>query len=283
MSMEKLKIESCIPLRDGTQIPQLGFGVYQLTDEQEAQTAIHTALDAGYRHFDTASAYENEALLGKAFAEAAVSREDLFLTTKCWISEFGKEKTRVSFEESLRKLKTEYVDLYLLHWPVDETMMSAWETLIALQAEGKIKSIGVSNFSVARFEKFFFKHTDVIPAVNQIEAHPLRVQADVQTYCESKTIAVEAYSPLARADVLGHEILKTLAEEIGKSPAQVILRWHLQQGRIVIPKSSKPSRIRENCDLYDFSLTADQMARVDGLEQDHSVIPWRPNDGVGWY
>ncbi len=281
--MCELNIDRVVPLRDGAQIPQLGFGVYELTDAQECNTAIQTALDAGYRHFDTATAYGNEGLLGSVFADSDIPREELFLTTKCWISDFGKAETRAALEKSLGKLKTDYVDLYLLHWPKDETMMPAWEALIELQAEGKIKSIGVSNFSVARFENFFFKHTEVVPAINQIESHPLRAQADVQSYCEGKQIVLEAYSPLARANIFENPTLKALAEECGKTPAQVILRWHLQQGRVVIPKSSNPSRIRENCDLYDFSLTADQLKRVDGLDENRSVSSWRPNDGIGWY
>jgi len=281
--MSDLNLKSTLSLSDGSKIPQLGFGVFQLTDPAECKQAVETALDAGYRHFDTAAAYNNEEFLGEAFTGCGIARDDLYITTKCWISDFGKSETRKSLETSLGKLKMDYVDLYLLHWPEDDTMMDAWEALIALQAEGKIKSIGVSNFSVARFEDFFFKHTEVVPVVNQIESHPLRVQKGVQRYCEGKGIVLESYSPLARAEVLASEPLKTLATETGKSPAQVVLRWHLQQGRVVIPKSANPKRIRENCDLYDFRLTAEQMAHIDALEAGRSVIGWRPNDGMGWY
>ncbi|WFB36724.1 aldo/keto reductase [Kiritimatiellota bacterium B12222] len=281
--MSAITAQTTVELNDGNRMPQIGFGVYQLTDAAECAAALGAALDAGYTHFDTAAAYDNESMLGDFFAGSTVARDELFITTKCWISEFGKAQTRASLEQSLKKLQMEYVDLYLLHWPVDETMMDAWEALIAMQAEGKIKSIGVSNFSVARFEDFFFKQSDVIPTVNQIESHPLRPQADVQSYCEGKGIVTEAYSPLARADVLGSEGLKSLAEETGKSPAQVVLRWHLQQGRVIIPKSAKPARVRENIALYDFALSDAQMAVVDGLNQDQTVISWRPNDGIGWY
>lgn len=281
--MNDLNLNANLSLRDGNEIPRLGFGVFQLTEPKECKRAVEAALDAGYRHFDTATVYQNEELLGKVFGDCGIARESLYLTTKCWISSFGKTETRQALELSLRKLQTDYVDLYLLHWPKDETMMAAWECLVEMQAEGKIKSIGVSNFSVARFEKVFFRHTEVVPAVNQIELHPLRQQLDVQNYCRERSIAVEAYSPLARANGLDCETLKTLAKETGKSPAQVVLRWHLQQGRVVIPKSANPRRIRENCDLYDFSLNKDQMARIDALEADRSVSGWRPNDGIGWY
>lgn len=278
-----LSLQSKIDLNDGHAIPQLGFGVFQITDPAELSTAVECALDCGYRHFDTAKVYKNEASLGEVLAKSGVPREELYLTTKCWLSDFSKTKTRETFESSLEKLQSDYVDLYLLHWPEDHHMMEAWETLIALQAEGKIKSIGVSNFSVARFEEFFFQHTDVVPAVNQIELHPQRAQLDVQDYCRSLGCAVEAYSPLARAGILQCDALKTLAAEIGKTPAQLILRWHLQQGIIVIPKSVHPERIRENCELYDFSLNEAQMALIDRLNTETSIISWRPNDGVGWY
>jgi len=281
--MNELSLTTEVELNDGHAIPQLGFGVFQITDPEECATAVKTALDVGYRHFDTATVYQNEAFLGRTLEESGVAREDLFLTTKCWISDFGRESTRAALETSLSKLKTDYVDLYLLHWPEDGSMMAAWEALLAMREEGKCRSIGVSNFTLARFEKFFFTHTDEVPAVNQIEQHPLRSQGDTQAYCEEKGIAVESYSPLARAECLSNPELKRLAEETGKTPAQVILRWHLQHDRIVIPKSVHPERIRQNAEVFDFDLSDDQMARVDALNRDESVISWRPNDGKGWY
>lgn len=283
--MNKLTAESTLSLPDGTLIPQLGFGVYQLTDPEECKQAVKSALDIGYRHFDTASAYKNEEMLGDVFKEHGVSRDELYITTKCWISDFGKTKTRQSLEKSLRDLQMEYVDLYLLHWPEDSSMMEAWESMVEMQAEGKIKSIGVSNFSISRFEDFFFQHTDVVPAINQVESHPKLRQSKLQTYCKTKDIILEAYSPLGRGnkEILEDPALKEIAASTGKSTAQVILRWHLQQGRVVIPKSANPVRIQENFDLFDFRLSDEQLTVMDELDEDKSVLSWLPNDGIGWY
>jgi diketogulonate reductase-like aldo/keto reductase len=275
--------DKTIFLRDGNAIPQLGFGLFQLTDPDETERAIHTALEAGYRHFDDAACYSNEEIVGKALRQSGVAREELYLTTKCWISDFGKGKTYDACRDSLDRLGVEYVDLYLIHWPEDGTMMEAWEVFQRLQEDGLCRSIGVSNFSVSRFEKGFYPHTDIVPVINQIECHPLRAQRDVQEYCEQKGTTVQAYSPLGQGQILQHPELIKIAEPIGKSTAQVILRWHLQENRIVIPKSATPSRIRENIDLFDFELTPEQISSINALDKDESVIPWRPNDGEGWY
>lgn len=281
--MTSLTPSTTISLRDGHTIPQLGFGLYQLTDPEETKRAIHSAIEAGYRQFDDAAAYKNEEIVGEALKESGVPREELYLTTKCWISDFGREKTYDSCRESLDRFGVDYLDLYLLHWPTEENLLEAWDALQRLQSEGLCRSIGVSNFTVARFEKGFFPHTDVIPAINQIESHPLRSQSDVQTYCEQKDIAIQAYSPLGQGTLLDHEDLSTIADSVGKTTAQVILRWHLQQNRIVIPKSATPSRIKENIDVYDFELSQEQMATITAMDRAESVITWKPNNGKNWY
>ncbi len=278
-----MDLNTRIQLNDGSAIPQLGLGVFQLEDAAACERAVAAALDCGYRHIDTASIYGNEEAVGRALAASGIPREEIFVTTKCWIDDFGREATRNAFNASRKKLGLDVIDLYLLHWPVDETMMAAWETLVELRAEGKVRSIGVSNFSVRRFEDFFFRHTDIVPAVNQIELHPFGSRPDVRDYCRGKGIAVESYSPLARMKGLDHPELAAMAAEYGKSPAQVVIRWHLQHGRVVIPKSQHPERIRENADVFDFALTPDQMSRLDALNEDRFVITWRPGGEEAWY
>jgi methylglyoxal/glyoxal reductase len=261
----------------------LGLGVFQLEDAAVCERAVAAALACGYRHIDTAAIYGNEEAVGRAIAASGIPREELFVTTKCWIDDFGREATRKAFDASRKKLGLDVIDLYLLHWPVDETMMAAWETLVELRDEGKVRSIGVSNFSVRRFEEFFFRHTDIVPAVNQIELHPFGSRPDVREYCAGKGIAVESYSPLARMKGLDHPELAAIAAECGKTPAQVVIRWHLQHGLVVIPKSQHPERIRENADVFDFALTDDQMRRIDALNEDRFVITWRPGGEDAWY
>lgn len=281
--MDPMKLNTRIALNDGHSIPQLGLGVFQLEDAAACERAVAAALDCGYRHVDTAAIYENEEAVGRAIAASGIPRGDLFITTKCWIDDFGRETTRKAFDASRKKLGLDVIDLYLLHWPVDETLMAAWETLVELRDEGKVRSIGVSNFSVRRFEEFFFRHTDVVPAVNQIELHPFGSRPDVREYCAGKEIAVESYSPLARMKGMDHPELAAIAADCGKTPAQAVIRWHLQHGLVVIPKSQHPERIRENADVFDFALTGDQMRRIDALNEDRFVITWRPGGEETWY
>jgi methylglyoxal/glyoxal reductase len=281
--MDHLNVGTRIELNDGNFIPQLGLGVFQLEDAAVCERAVVAALACGYRHIDTAAIYGNEEAVGRAIAASGIPREELFITTKCWIDDFGREATRKAFDASRKKLGLDVVDLYLLHWPVDETMMGAWETLVELRAEGAVRSIGVSNFSVRRFEELFFRHTDIVPAVNQIELHPFGSRPDVREYCAGKGIAVESYSPLARMKGMDHPELAAIAAECGKTPAQVVIRWHLQHGLVAIPKSQHPERIRDNADVFDFALTDGQMRRIDGLNEDRFVIAWRPGGEDAWY
>jgi diketogulonate reductase-like aldo/keto reductase len=281
--MSTLNLATRQTMNDGQTIPQLGLGLFQIPDEVECERAVQTALEYGCRHFDTAATYGNEAVLGRVLATAGVPRSELFITTKCWISDFGRRATRTAFEKSLARLGLDYLDLYLLHWPSDPHMMEAWETLLELRAEGLCRSVGVSNFSVRRFEEIFFRHTSEVPAVNQVELHPFGSRPDVRDYCQRKNMLVESYSPLAQAQRLDHPLFAELGRALGKSPAQVVLRWHLQRGLVVIPKSKTPQRIRENLDLFGFELTPAQMAQIDALNEDLSVIEWRPDNGKNWY
>ncbi len=281
--MEGLNVSTRITLNDGHAIPQLGLGVFQLEDPAICERAVAAALEAGIRHIDTAAGYENEEAVGRALAASGMDRNDLFVTTKCWVDGYGREQTRRAFDASRKKLGLDVIDLYLLHWPVDETMMDAWDMLIALREEGQVRSIGVSNFTVRRFEDFFFGRTDVVPAVNQVELHPFNSRPDVRAYCQGKGIAVESYSPLARMKGMDHPDLAAVAAECGKTPAQIAIRWHVQHGLVVIPKSQHPERIRENADVFDFVLTDDQMRRIDALNENRFVISWRPGGEENWY
>ncbi len=273
-----LNITSTVKLNSGHAMPLLGYGVFQVEAGDVGERAVRAALDAGYRHIDTAAAYKNEEAVGAAIADSGVDRESIFVTTKVFINALGREESREACEGSLRKLGTDYLDLYLIHWPVRDKILPTWETLQALRDEGKIRSIGVSNFSVRRFEEQFFSGTDEIPAVNQIQLHPFWTQTDLVDYCRAKGIQTEGYSPLARAERMADPTLTAIAAAHGKSIAQVMIRWQLQQEIVVIPKSSQPERIIANADVFDFELTGDELTRITALNEDLSVLSWRPED-----
>ena len=277
--MPKLTIDSTATLNDGNRMPLFGLGVFQLRDAAACERAIHAALDCGYRHIDTAFAYGNEAEVGSAIQSASVDRDALFLTTKIMPNRFG--QVRETVESSLRSLRVDTIDLYLIHWPVREGTETAYETLVQFREEGKIRSVGVSNFSVRRFEEQFFQTIKDVPAANQIERHPFRAQNDIVEYCKQKQILPEAYSPIVQGRSLDDPTLQAIANDHGKSVPQVMLRWHLQSGVAVIPKSANPDRIRENADIFDFVLDPEAMAKIDSLDRDQSIISWRPEDG--WF
>lgn len=246
-------------------IPQLGLGVWQTKDGSEVETAVSAALAAGYRLIDTAAVYGNESGVGRAIAASPVPREDIFVTTKLWNSDQGYDKTLAAFDKSLQRLGLDYVDLYLIHWPTPakDAYIDTWRAMEQLYAEGKVRAIGVSNFNIDHLERLL-QHSTIVPAVNQVELHPYFPQQELRDYCHKHGIAVESWSPLGGSggDILTNEAVQAIASNHQVSPAQVILRWHLQNDLIVIPKSVHPERIAQNIDVFDFELTNDDMRQM---------------------
>jgi 2,5-diketo-D-gluconate reductase A len=254
-----------VRLSNGVEIPQFGFGVFQIDPERTAES-VRTALEAGYRHIDTAQMYRNEEGVGQAVRESGLSRDEVFITTKLDNSRHGDPVP--ALEESLKRLGVDHVDLFLIHWPrpAQNRFVEAWKGLEQLLADGRTRAIGVSNFQIPHLERLAAE-TDTVPAVNQIELHPRFPQRELRAYHREHVIATEAWSPLFQGgDLLDDPRLGELATRHGKTPAQIVLRWHVQLGNIVFPKSSTPQRIRENIDVFDFELSAQDMATVDGLD-----------------
>ncbi|MFE2349995.1 aldo/keto reductase [Kitasatospora cineracea] len=251
-----------VTLNNGIEMPQLGFGVFQVPDE-ETTAAVAAALEAGYRSIDTAAIYGNERGVGKALAASGLPREELFVTTKLWNADQGHDAALRAFDASLDKLGLEYVDLYLIHWPTParDLYAESWKAIEGLAAEGRIRAAGVSNFQPAHLNRLI-ETGGLVPAVNQVELHPGLQQAELRAFHAAHGIATEAWSPLAQGAVLDDPAITAIAARTGKSPAQVVLRWHLQLGNLVIPKSVTPARIRQNLDVFDFALTEDDMAAV---------------------
>ncbi|MFI0216867.1 aldo/keto reductase [Streptomyces lydicus] len=263
-----------ITLNNGIAMPQLGFGVWQIPDD-EAFTAVGQALETGYRSIDTAAIYGNEEGTGKALAASGIPREELFVTTKLWNSDQGYDSTLRAFDASLGKLGLEYVDLYLIHWPLpaQDNYVATYQALEKIQAEGRAKAIGVSNFQPAHLERLLAE-TSVVPAVNQIELHPQFQQAESRAFHARHGIATEAWSPLGQGKgLLEDPTIGRLAAKYGKTAAQVVLRWHLQLGNVVIPKSVTPSRIAENIDVFGFELDAEDLAALAGLDAGKRLGP----------
>jgi 2,5-diketo-D-gluconate reductase A len=257
-----------VALRDGVRIPQLGFGVYKVAPDETA-AAVRTALEVGYRHVDTATMYRNEQAVGRGIRDAGVDRADVFLTSKLDNGAHEPDAARTGFDETLAALGTEYVDLYLIHWPLPTRyggdFVATWRTLEEFAADGRARSIGVSNFQVPHLQRLAAE-TGTVPSVNQVEAHPYFTNSAVRTYCKSNGIAFEAWSPLARGKVLDDPVVTRVAETAGRSAAQVVLRWHLQRGDVVFPKSVTRNRIAENFAVFDFELTDADMAAIDTLD-----------------
>lgn len=257
---------------DGVQIPQLGFGVWQVSAD-DAEHAVTTALRAGYRHVDTAAAYENEEGVGRAVRAAGVPREKVFVTTKLWNGDHGRAEQ--AFDESLARLGLDYVDLFLIHWPVPEQdrYVQAWRGLEKIYRDGRAKAIGVSNFTVATLTRLM-EETDITPSINQIELHPYFQQREMRAFHEANGILTEAWSPLGQGKgLLADPALRVLSEKYGKTPAQIVLRWHLQLGNVVIPKSVTPSRIEENIDVFDFILDTEDMAAIGAMNAGRRIGP----------
>jgi 2,5-diketo-D-gluconate reductase A len=255
-----------IKLNDGCRIPQLGLGVWQVPDEQ-VQSSVETALAAGYRLVDTAAIYRNEAGVGAGLKASGVPRSDIFLTTKLWNDKHDYDAALRAFDESAKQLGVDYLDLYLIHWPVADSTayLEAWRALVQLKQDGRAKSIGVSNFTQENLQRVM-DESGVVPAVNQIELHPEFPQKALRAFHAKHGIATESWSPLGQGGDLNDPRIRALAEKHGKTPAQIVLRWHLENGLIAIPKSVTSSRIRENIDVFNFSLSAEDLAVLDGVE-----------------
>lgn len=263
-----------VTLNNGVRMPQLGFGVWQVPDD-EAAAAVGTALEAGYRSIDTAAIYGNEEGTGRAVAASGIAREDLFVTTKVWNSEHGLDSTLKAFDASLDKLGLDYVDLYLIHWPVpsNDAYVDTYRALEKIHTEGRAKAIGVSNFLPEHLERLIGE-TSVVPAVNQIELHPQLAQQESRETHARHGIATEAWSPLGSGKgLLEVPAIVAIGRKHGRTPAQVVLRWHLQLGNVVIPKSVTPSRIQENIDVFGFELDAEDLAAIAALDENRRLGP----------
>jgi len=267
-------------LNQGPEIPCVGLGVLQVEPGAVTRQAVRCALDEGYRHVDTAKLYGNEADVGQAVRESGLPRSEVFVTTKLWHTEHGFEEAQAACRASLGRLGLEYIDLYLIHWPTAPTpehRQASWRALERLQTEGTCRAIGVSNYTVRHLEELR-AHSDVVPAVDQVEFHPFVYDPDLLAYCARHAIRVAAYSPLTRGRHLNHPVLTEVAKAHARTPAQVLLRWGLQHGVVVLPRSIRKERIQENARLFDFALTNGEMARLDDLRGGPRVTVWNPTD-----
>jgi len=261
-------------LASDTRIPMLGFGTWKLAQGEEVAHAVSTALTLGYRHIDTAAAYENEKGVGEGIRRSDVAREDIFLTTKCWNDDIrgGYDSVLRACDTSLQELGTDYVDLYLLHWPILDKDVDAWRAMERLLADGKTRAIGVCNYLIHHLDHLL-PHAEVPPMVDQIEFHPRLIQPALLTYLRDHDIVVEAWSPLMQGHVTDVPEIVEIANHHGKTPAQIVLRWDLQHKVVTIPKSAKPERIAENADLYDFTLTPEEMITLDKIDENKRFGP----------
>ena len=257
-----------LKLNHGIKIPAIGFGTWHILLNGRAKQAVIEAIHAGYRLIDTAKIYGNEKGVGAGVRESGIARENIFVTTKLWTSDQGYESAHKAFDASLNALGLDYVDLYLIHWPGSDKRRQSWQALEEIYEDGRAKSIGVSNYTIDHLEELL-TYATVIPAVNQVEFHPLLYdeQADLLNYCKEKGIMVESYSPLMRGNNLQAQIFKEIGERHNKTPAQIVLGWCIQHGTIPIPKTSHPERMHENIDVFDFELTNDEMEAIDNLGQ----------------
>ncbi|MEK3887571.1 aldo/keto reductase [Bacillus sp. FSL K6-3431] len=265
-------LQATIKLHNGVEMPYLGLGVYKMKEHEESKNVIRAAIQHGYKSIDTAQLYENEDIVGQAIRESDVYRKDLFITTKVWNSNQGYDSTLKAFEASLNELKMDYVDLFLIHWPVKEKHRDTWRALERLYDEKLVRAIGVSNFQVHHLQDLA-AHSNEKPVVNQVELHPRLTQETLREYCLEQGIAVEAWAPLGQGRLLEEPTIKHLAEKHHKTTAQIILRWHLQNGIIIIPKSVHEERIQENANLFDFELTLNEMREIDTLNLNERFGP----------
>lgn len=259
-------LQDTTTLHNGVKMPWFGLGVYKVQEGEEALNSVKAAIKAGYKAIDTAALYENEESVGQAIKESGVAREELFITTKVWNSDQRNDSVLEAFETSLKKLGLEYVDLYLVHWPVKEKYKQTWKVLEQLYKEGRVRAIGVSNFNIRQLEDLL-SDAEIKPMVNQVELHPLLSQPELREYCKKQEIQIEAWAPLGQGRLLEHEVLTEIAARYNKSTAQVILRWDLQNEIVTIPKSVKEHRIIENADIFDFELSSSDIEKINSLNE----------------
>ena len=276
MATPAFTIGTRIPLRGGVEIPALGLGVYQSRPGTETREAVRVALEHGYRHVDTARAYGNEQDVAAGLAASGVPRGEVFVTTKLWNSDHGYVETLRACDASLGRLGMEWVDLYLVHWPVQGRRQETWRAMERTLSDGKARAIGVSNYTIRHLEELLGS-AKVPPAVNQVELHPFLAQRELREFCAANGIAVEAYAPLVKARRMDHPVLQRVAAKHGATPAQVLVRWALQSGLVVIPKSVRPERIRENASVYGFELDREDLGALDGLDEGYRTS-WDPTE-----
>lgn len=263
-----------ITLNNGVKIPILGLGTYLMKPGEETYQACLWAFEVGYRHIDTAAFYKNEADVGRAVRDSGLNRKDVFVTTKIWNDDQGYDKTLKAVERSLNLLGFDYIDLVLIHWPMPKLRKDTWKALEKCYDEGVCASIGVSNYTINHLQELF-NYANVIPVVNQVEFSPFLYQRELQEFCEENQIKIEAYSPLARGRKFDHPTIVELSKKYNKTPAQIMIRWALQVGTIVIPKSSKKERIKENADVFDFTISSHDMEKLNSLNEGYRVA-WNP-------
>ncbi|MBB3602544.1 2,5-diketo-D-gluconate reductase A [Mycolicibacterium sp. BK556] len=273
-----------LTLNDGTQIPQLGFGVFQIAPDETA-AAVRTALEIGYRHIDTAEMYQNEKGVGEGVRDSGIDRGEVYITSKLNNGFHKPDDARRAFDKTIELLGFDYVDLFLIHWPLpglyDGDFVSTWKTLEEFKNDGRARSIGVSNFQIHHLEQLA-RDTETVPAVNQIEVHPYFANDALRAYGTDHTILTEAWSPIAQGAVLGDPVIGAIAERLGKSPAQVTLRWHIERGDIVFPKSVTPARIKENLEIFDFELSDDDIDAITGLDKGEAGRQGPNPDDFNW-
>ncbi|WP_428845978.1 aldo/keto reductase [Bacillus paramycoides] len=269
-------LQSTATLHNGVEMPWFGLGVFKVEDGPELVEAVKSAIKAGYRSIDTAAIYGNEKAVGEGIRagikEAGISREDLFITSKVWNSDQGYETTLAAYEESLKKLELDYLDLYLVHWPVEGKYKDTWRALETLYKEKRVRAIGVSNFQIHHLQDVL-ADAEMKPMINQVEYHPRLTQKELQAFCKEQGIQMEAWSPLMQGQLLDNETLQEIAHKYGKTTAQIILRWDLQNEVVTIPKSTKEHRIIANADIFNFELTKEDMEKIDALNENHRVGP----------
>ncbi|UXV30543.1 aldo/keto reductase [Mammaliicoccus sciuri] len=270
--------QKIIEFYNGNSLPALGLGTFRVENNDECREAVKHAIINGYRHIDTAQTYHNEEKVGQGIKEGleatGLNREDLFITTKLWMTDYGRENVQSAYEASLKRLGLDYVDLYLIHWPGQDKdlITETWKAMENLYNEGKIKNIGVSNFHVHHLEELL-QEASIKPVINQIECHPYLTQKELRAYLEAQKIVAQSWSPLMNGQILEDEVVKEIANELGKTPAQVIIRWNIDENIVVIPKSVTPSRIEENLNVFDFELSEDQLSRLNALNKDERIGP----------